>query len=142
MDYSRVIEPNYDPDKLHQPREIDSYIKSLREITLENWQNRKSLREDALNGDEFAERAKNIYYDTDNIMENQSEILRVCPDCSGVFKIDSASDRKGRVLAVHIPRNACGICSVIGREWYDAADLKKYDQAFLQDRPNDVFLSR
>jgi hypothetical protein len=142
MDYSRVIEPNYAPDKLHQPPEIDTYIKSLQEETLENWQNRKSLREDALNGDEFAERAKKVYYDTDNIIEKQNEILRVCPDCSGVLKIDSSSDRGGRVLAVHIPRKACGICSVIGREWYDAADLKKHDQAFLQDRPNDLFFSK
>jgi acetoin utilization deacetylase AcuC-like enzyme len=142
MDYSRVIEPNYAPEKLHQPKEIDTYIKSLREITLENWQNRRSLHEDSLNGDEFVERTKHIYYDTDNITENQNEIIRVCPDCSGVFKIDSYSDRGNRILAVHVPRNACDICSAIGREWYDSADLKKYHQTFLQDRPNDAFSSR
>ena len=142
MDYSRVVEPNYSPDKLRQPAEIDRWIKSLQELALENWQKRGLLRENALNGDEFSERTKRIYYDTDGISEKQNEILRVCPDCSGVFKIDSSSDMGNHILAIHIPRNACSICSAIGHEWYKAADLKKFNQAFLQDRPRDEFLAR
>jgi acetoin utilization deacetylase AcuC-like enzyme len=142
MDYSGVIEPNYDPDKLHQPPEVDNWLKTLHEHTLENWANRDKLLEEALNGNEFSERTKRIFYDTDGITENQNEVLRVCQDCSGVFRIESASDRGKNILAIHIPRKACSICSAIGHEWFDTASLKTFDQVFLQDRPNDTFLSK
>jgi len=142
MDFSRVVEPNYDPDKLHQPSEIDNWLKSLHERTMETWAKRDQLLETALGGNEFSERSKRIFYDTDGILENQNEVLRVCQDCSGVFRIESSSDRGKKILAVHVPRNACKICSDIGREWFDTADEETFDQVFLQDRPNDEFLSK
>jgi hypothetical protein len=36
-------------------------------------------------------RDRNIYYDTDNIHEHQQETIRVCDNCGGAFKIDSAA---------------------------------------------------
>jgi hypothetical protein len=142
MDYSRVVEPNYDPDKLQQPPTIDDWLKTLHEQTMETWNNRSRLLEKALGGNEFAHRSKQVFYDTDSISENQNEVLRVCQDCSGVFRIESSSDRGKSALAIHIPRNACRICSDIGREWFDKADMKTFGQALLQDRPNDEYLAK
>jgi hypothetical protein len=142
MDYSRVVEPNYDPDKLHQPPEIADWLKTLHEHTLETWSKRGQLLEAALGGDEFSHRTKRIFYDTDGITENQNEVLRVCQECSGVFRIESSSDRGTNILAVHIPRNACSICSDIGHEWFEKAGMKTFGQVFLQDRPGDEYLSK
>jgi acetoin utilization deacetylase AcuC-like enzyme len=142
MDYSRVVEPNYDPDKLHQPAEIEDWLKTLHEHTMETWSKRHQLLETALGGNEFSHRTKRIFYDTDGISEDQQEILRVCQDCSGVFRIESSSDQGKNILAIHIPRNACGICRDIGHEWLEKADMKTFHQALLQDRPNDEYLSK
>ncbi len=142
MDYSRVVEPNYDPAKLHQPPHIDKWLKSLQENTMEAWAKRGEMAEASLNGNEFSERSKRIFYDTDGITEKQLEVLRVCPDCSGVLRIESSSDRGKNILAIHVPRNACGICGAIGHEWFDTAKPKTFDQVMLQDRPNDEFMSR
>jgi acetoin utilization deacetylase AcuC-like enzyme len=142
MDYSRVVEPNYDPEKLHQPPQIDKWLKTLHEHTLETWSNRSRLLEASLGEDEFSHRTKHIFYDTDSINEHQNEILRVCQDCSGVFRIESSSDRGDNILAIHIPRNACGICRDIGHEWFEKADMKTFSQALLQDRPSDAYLSK
>ena len=142
MDYSRVVEPNYDPDKIHQPSDIDRWLKTLHNDTMETWTKRGQLLEAALGGNESAQRSKQIYYDTDGISENQDEVLRVCQNCSGVFRIDSSSDSGKKILAIHIPRNACSICRDIGREWFDNANLRTFNQVFLQDRPNDIFLSK
>ena len=91
---------------------------------------------------EYAERRRNIFYDTDNIAEEQHETIRVCPDCSGAVRIDSASSRKGRLLAVHIPRSGCGRCQEVGYRWYETADRRDFRMAFLQDRRQDRYLAR
>ncbi len=142
LDYSRVVEPNYAPEKIRQSADVDEWIRAVEKTTLENWRNRGHLREQAMDGKEFSERVRSIYYDTDNITERQHETLRVCPDCSGVYKIDSSTDLGRRILAVHVPRSACARCAALGQEWYAAADAAVYSQVFLQQRPNDEFFTR
>jgi hypothetical protein len=50
----------------------------------------------------YIERRKSIFYDTDNIAETQTEVLRVC-DCPGVFRIDSRASNGYYALCIHIP---------------------------------------
>ena len=142
LDYGKVIEPDNTPDKTHQPGEVTDWINSIKDITLKNWSERETLRLNALNSGEYAERNRSIYYDTDNIGERQKETIRVCPDCAGVIKIASSSDLNKHVLAVHIPLHACDTCKEIGHSWYESADAGTYDQAMLQDRTEDRFLSK
>lgn len=142
LDYSKVIEPDNTPDKTHQPGEVTDWINSIKEVTLRNWGNRERLRLEELNKSEYAERTRSIYYDTDNIGERQKETIRVCPDCAGVLKIASSSDLGKHILAVHIPWQACDACKEIGLSWFDSADPGTYDQAMLQDRTEDQFVSK
>lgn len=90
----------------------------------------------------FADRTRSIYYDTDNITEKQAETLRICSDCRGVLQIDSSTDGGRRVLAVHIPTRACNHCKELVYERFDAADKKKYNAIYLQDRPEDHYDQR
>ena len=139
IDYSKVKEPDYDPDKIRQKPEIDRWVDDVKRITLENWQQRNETKDEKLIAKGFEERSRNIFYDTDNLSETQKEKIRICPECSGTLQIDSSSDRGFHILAVHIPRKACNACQNLGHEWYDAAQKGGYDFAFLQDRVKDKY---
>jgi len=142
LDYSRVKEPDYEPERIRQGPEISRWIRDTGQIILAGWRRRERVREEQQDGKEFAERSRNIYYDTDNIAETQKEIIRLCRDCSGVFRIDSSSSRGNRILAVHIPRKACGKCVEYGYHWFESPSAAPYDRIFLQDRTEDKFLER
>lgn len=142
VDYSRVTEPDYNPDRLRQKGEVTRYIEALGQKVLDAWERREATGEEMRAGKQFDERSRNIFYDTDGIFEKQRETLRICTDCAGALRIDSASDQRGRILAVQIPRKACAACETQARDWYDAADPGTFRQAFLQDRPRDQYLHR
>lgn len=141
IDYSKVKEPNYDPDSIRQTPEITSYIKKLGEEILINWEQREKIEEKIRGAKELDERDRNIFYDTDSLHEKQKETIRVCSDCSGAIRIDSSSDRGSHILAIHIPRKACRDCKGLGYKWYDTAGASKYDMIFLQDRTEDKYLT-
>ncbi len=140
MDYSKVREPDYQPDKIRQSPDTTRYIERLAQTILENWQKSAELREKHRASMKFAKRERNIFYDTDQIHESQREHLRVCPDCSGVLAIDSDTDRGRQIYAVHVPRKACEACRQQGYEWYEACRDRRYDAVFLQDRTKDQYL--
>jgi hypothetical protein len=142
IDYSKIKEPNYDPERLRQKPEISRWIQRTGDQILSNWRQRDKIKTYVQDTQRFAERTRSIYYDTDNITEKQAETLRICSDCSGVLQIDSSTDGGRRILAVHIPTRACNHCKELGYEWFDAADKKKYNAIYLQDRPEDHYDQR
>ena len=139
VDFSRVKEPDYDPAAIRQTPAVTAAIEKMAQEVLAIWQQRKNLKDQLLRQENPRQRNRNIFYDTDGIHESQTEKIRICPDCAGALRIDSTSDRGMHVLAVHIPRKACAACKATGYEWYDAADLDRFDRIFLQDRPEDTY---
>lgn len=142
IDFGSVKEPDYDPDAIRQKPQVTQFIQEMEEITLAGWKNRLKKKNNILGTSEYEERSRNIFYDTDSILEKQNETLRLCPDCSGTFKIDSASDRGIHILAVHIPRKACTACKDLGYKWFEISDSNHYDSVFLQDRTEDKYLQK
>ncbi|MDM8549035.1 histone deacetylase [Desulfobacterales bacterium HSG2] len=138
IDYSNVKEPDYDPDRIRQSSEVSSYIEDVGEDVMEVWQQREEIKAERQGKKKFDERPRRIYYDTDGITERQNETIRICSDCGGALRIDSSSDRRGRVLAIHIPIKACKACREVGHEWYDSANTENFETVLLQDRPEDV----
>jgi len=141
IDYSRVKEPGYDPESIRQTPQVTRVIEKTGELVLSLWEQRETEKEKILKSKDFDERRRNIFYDTDGIHESQREKIRICPNCSGTFKIDSTSDRGSHIMAVHIPRKACKECRGLGYRWYDLADKDSFDIVFLQDRTEDKYLS-
>ena len=72
-------------------------------------------------------------------MEKQQEKIRVCPDCSGVLRIDTTAGTSSRVTAIQIPRKACDKCIACGHRWYESADEHTCERVYLQDRVADKF---
>ena len=142
VDYSKVREPDYDPDRIRQNPAVTSAIEKISENVLAIWQQRANIRNNLLEKTDPRQRRRNIFYDTDGIRETQVEQIQICDDCAGALRIDSSSDRGAHILAVHIPRKACRTCRQTGYQWYDSADTQQYDLIFLQDRPQDSYVKK
>ncbi|NNF97986.1 MAG: histone deacetylase [Desulfobacteraceae bacterium] len=142
MDYSRLREPDYDPEKIRQSPQITKFIEESCARILGNWHQRHHLQEKIRGEEKCNERSRGIYYDTDNIQERQNEFIQICDACAGALRIDSAADNGKHVLCIHIPLGACESCRGIGQGWYDGADLDKYDHIFIQDRENDIYMEK
>ena len=140
VDYSRIKEPNYDPDSIRQTPAVTAAIEKVGEIVLSIWQGRENLRKQLLDKPDPHRRTRSIFYDTDGIQESQSEQIQICSDCAGALRVDSSSDRGAHILAVHIPRKACSKCKDIGYRWYEAAGKEKFDHVYLQDRTGDLYM--
>ncbi len=142
LDYSKVIEPDYDEERLKQAVHVTDSIKKTSDVINTYWNRRYEMREKAGKHGEIQERHREIFYDTDNIFERQKEKIRICHDCSGALEIDSKASPGLHILAVHIPFNACPACKETGYEMFDIAtkNRKKYDKIFLQDRPKDTYI--
>ena len=142
VDYSRVKEPNFDPESIRQTPEVTAAIEKIGDMVLSIWHGRENLREQLLDKTDPQKRTRSIFYDTDGIQESQAEQIQICPDCAGALRIDSSSDRGTHILAVNIPRKACSQCKDIGYRWYDEADPGQFDKIYLQDRTEDKYIQK
>ena len=142
VDYSRIKEPNYDPESIRQTPAVTGAIEKIGDIILSIWHNKETLRDQLLEETDPQKRTRSIYYDTDGIQESQSEQIQLCPDCAGALRIDSSSDHGAHILAVHIPRKACSKCKEIGYRWHDEAGLGQFDHIYLQDRTEDKYIEK
>jgi acetoin utilization deacetylase AcuC-like enzyme len=140
LDYSRLMEPDYDPDRYRQAADATRYIEQIGLRVLKNWRRRRALAEELRAQPQCTRRSRRIFYDTDNIYEVQSETIRLCQECAGALRIESSSDKKGMILAVHIPRKACSACTQQAHKWYESAKPEQFKHIYLQDRPADTFL--
>jgi acetoin utilization deacetylase AcuC-like enzyme len=142
VDYSKVKEPDYDPESIRQTPAVTEAIEKIGDTVLTIWQQRKSIKDQLMEKTDPHQRTRSIFYDTDGIQESQAEQIRICTDCAGALRIDSSSDRGAHILAVHIPRKACRKCKEIGYRWYDTADTAQFDMIFLQDRTEDKYIEK
>lgn len=141
LDYSQVVEPNFSPAKVAQNKSITEYIKSICQVTMDNWENKDNLWKSKFKNLEVYKKSKQIYYDTDRILENQSQYFRICKKCSGLNYIESRSDRGFNIKAITIPGDACSSCLDEGYKLYKNVELK-YSNVYLQDRVNDMYFSK
>ncbi|MGB3212069.1 MAG: histone deacetylase [Desulforhopalus sp.] len=142
LDYDHLSEPDYDVNTYRQSMETTDYIHQVGEKVLELWEQRESLTEKARNKANAGKRTRSIYYDTDSIQENQKESIRICDDCGGALRIESAANGHKPILAVHIPINGCAACQDQGHQWFETARIDQFSHIFLQDRTTDRYLSR
>ena len=141
LDYSNVHEPDYDEEKLKQSKDITEYIKKVSEIVLDKWKNKDDLGFHKFKGKEIIERPRQIYYDTDGIMENQVQHFKKCNKCSGLNWINSRSDNGYNILAITIPRDGCSSCINEAYGMYKNPRTG-FTNLYLQDKVNDQYYER
>jgi len=142
LDYSNLHEPDYDEARFYQKQEVTAEVEKACGAARNLWRKRQALTEETRRQKDCDTRRRNIFYDTDNILERQEETIRVCDDCAGALLIESSAGLNSRMLGVHIPRKACPACVKQGMEWFDNASKRRYDHIFLQDRPNDKYVTK
>lgn len=143
LDYSGVREPGFDSLNIAQRPQINEYIAKLCDALPELYFNPPSApsgdgEAQKRDGQEWWVRQKNIYYDTDDITEAQTEELLLCPDCRGILKVVSRTTKNPACLGIEIPLGACPRCRNLGHTLYEEAQVKEgYRYAQLIDRPGD-----
>lgn len=151
LDYSNIIEPNYQPARSRQDPETMDYIKKIVNQVRYYWEIRDRLISDEFVeiGDNYYQRRRQIFYDTDYISEEQREIVKVCDNsgCQGHLFIESTGvpmsgvGNQLTIAAVHIPRLGCEKCQEKALEKYeDYCASGNYDFVYLQDQVNEKYL--
>ena len=107
LDYSHVVEPDYNREKLCQSQQITDYLEKLCTSTLKSYFKPAQLK---VKLNQYDTRIKNIYYDTDGISDQQVEQIMVCSNCSGVRHLTSKTDRGTSSMGIEIPLDACPRC--------------------------------
>lgn len=141
LDYSNVYEPNYDKKRLKQAKDITEHIKKVSEIVLNKWKNKNELGLQKFKSTNIVTKPKQIFYDTDGILENQTQNFTRCNKCSGVNWINSKSDSGYRVIAITIPRDGCSSCLNKGYSMYKNPK-NAFTNIYLQDKVNDKYYSK
>lgn len=121
LDYAKVQEPPGQRVKEKQTKAMSLEVARLCDEARENWQSRSNVDlEEIFGSGEFFERRRQIYYDTDNIYENQQEYIRLCPRCAGwrVIYTSSTRDRTPYALVLS-PWKICSKCHGEAEENYD-----------------------
>src|SRR5690554_2455425 len=92
LDYSGVIEPeNKEFTSKHRPvrEEVVQNVAYLQSV----WSTREEQDlEQIFRKNDYFQRQRYIYYDTDNIIEFQAEAIKKCSACSGFRKIYSRAE--------------------------------------------------
>lgn len=142
LDYSHVLEPDYNEDALRQDEEITKYIKDLSKLVYSRWLNKEEMAKIAFKNKDKVVRSRNIYYDTAGIMERQSQTFNICNNCPGIDHIDSKNDKNDHIFAITIPRKACKKCIDDAYNLYDKKIKESYTNVYLQDKFNDKYFSK
>src|SRR5690554_197506 len=136
--YSNVIETDFKESKITQSNEVTKYIEELTKVILSNWKNKEKLREAKYGNLKYIKEEKRIYYDTSNIMENQTITYKTCKKCSGVTKLESKSNKGDHILGITIPLDSCSECENEGIKLFNDPD-KRYKNIYLQNRIKDEY---
>ena len=142
LDYSHVFEPDYNANHLIQDQQITEHLVQLSEFIINRWKNKDQLAQNKFKNVKEVKRERQIYYDTDAIMESQTQTFNICDNCSGVNTIHSNSDKQDNIFAITLPRKACDECVEKAYQLYEDASLNKYTNIYLQDRINDKYLTK
>lgn len=142
LDYDQVVEPDYDPEVLAQSKKVSREIEALIERLLWQWQNRKELRRERFGraaDASIVEAERSVFYDTDQILDQQKRRFYLCPDCPGLEQIVSTV-AGARLFFIHLPRQACPACQKKAERLYQEA--KGYQKVILQDGISDLTQTR
>ncbi|NMB24491.1 MAG: histone deacetylase [Firmicutes bacterium] len=149
LDYSAAREPDWSAEKVRQSPRVTEAIKAIVGQLQEMWATRKDVDlANVFGSGPVFERHRRIYYDTDNIMEEQVERIGLCSSCSGWRSIYSGAARGlggalGRttmIAAILIPWHACTQCrGEAANKFQEALDSGRFRYVYLQDVERDIY---
>ncbi|MDT3699536.1 MAG: histone deacetylase [Thermincola sp.] len=145
LDYSHVLEPDYTPGLFQLSADKKLLIKQVVKELKDIWKNRDHNNLEVIRTkQDFWQRQKSIYYDTEGIHEQQTERLRLCPDCGGYLSTASQAVHPNgilhHILGISTPFHGCRRCREEAYAEYEkAVQGKSHDYVYLQDRTADIY---
>ena len=145
LDYSYVMEPDLTGDKIKQEPKTTEYITRTVEHLLNLFATRSKADLTKIFGNsKFYRRNRRIFYDTDNLLDEQKEQFYRCENCSGYQLVHSWVNNFNKndytTYAVIIPQDACPSCIKMAEEkWREKHRAGGFDYIFLQDLTNDRY---
>ena len=143
LDYSTIIEPNYEPKIKKQNSNITAEIENKVEFLRDKWAARNDLINRELDRGEYQTTTKTITYDTDRIRDKQKIKTRLCDQCSGLKITQSQATpvNYGKIKTIEIPFNTCKECKQLGYQEYESTQSdNRFDYCYLQDKTEDKSL--
>lgn len=144
LDYTMVRKPGSGPSEA--PQTVKEIVRRTVGYLQETWENRHKADLDKIFGPgPFFARRSRIYYDTDEIMEEQQEEIKRYDACSGYRVVISAAAkmyRPGRrIAAVLTPWHACQRCRAEALEAYEKLQPgRDLEYVYFQDVMEDRYL--
>lgn len=132
-----IREPSWTPEAERQNPKTAGYIARLCDAIVELYRHPPAQPEEGREDQGWWVRDKHIFYDTDMLREGQTEAWSLCPDCSGLGRMETASERVARSLCLLIPRHACPRCREEGHAAARKAKASgRYAHVLLLDGDN------
>lgn len=114
LPFEDVREPDWTADAARGRPETMEYIRRACEQVVDIYDDPPDVPTEGKEENGFWTRHREILYDTDMLRETQYEAYRLCPDCEGFLRVETASRRTRRALCLRIPRGACPRCRDAG----------------------------
>jgi len=110
-----IVEPGFSEQITRQQAKTGEYIARLCDRVVALYRKPPVRPAEGQEEDGWWVRHRQIFYDTDMLRESQAEAWRLCPDCSGLGRMESASERTRLSLCLLVPRHACPRCAAEGQ---------------------------
>ncbi len=139
LDFSNVIEPGYNRDKLEESVDIMRRIKQIVQEQWTKWQFREELQEKHIKKRESIATKRTVFYDESGITEYQYETLFLCPNCNSFYTVESTGDFY-KILAIVLEQNICDNCLDKATEIYKNINKSRFDFIYFHDKKNDSYM--
>ena len=140
IDYSGVIEPDYDEDEISESESIMKRIKQVVQEVWTRWQMRDELRKKHIGNNEILRFRRSVYYDEAGITEYQNEEIYLCKKCQSFTVIDSEGDYY-RILAFLLSYDICEQCKNKAKSLLDKVNKGYYHKIYWHDKSKDEYLT-
>lgn len=142
LDYSHIYEPKQPEYLQSQAISVTKHIDKLIKQTLDVWQNRFTTQKELLyQAKGKFQRDKHIFYDHDNVHEQQQETAFYCHYCSGYLEIISHTKQHTSLIYI-LQTDTCEHCQQLAEaKIWQAKKQQRYDYYFLQNKKIDKLIS-
>ncbi len=138
VDYSGVIEPDYNEDEISESENIMRRIKQVVQEVWTRWQMRKELQKKHLDGKDVIRIRRSVYYDEAGITEYQIEEVYLCKKCKSFTTIDSEGDYY-RIYAFLLSEDICESCRNKAKNILDKLNKGYYNHIYWHDKSKDEY---
>ncbi len=132
--FEDICEPQWTEQLLQQDKKVSEHIKHVSQAAIKLYHTAPAMPHEGQEKNGWWTRHRNIYYDTDNLCDEQYEAIKLCPHCPGILRTESQSRRVPKSLCVYVPRTACEHCCAFAQDIvFTARKQKTYTHIRLLD---------